>query len=155
MAKDLMQHVITRVPEIAETTQVVAARRRVSRSRKARGSHFSQPPLWWLADHRFNKSIPARSRVLLWLWYATHEGRAEVRFTNEVAEALGISKQHKSDVLNALEAEKMAVLFKENSKTVWVKLCLPGRTANERYTRLEDAEVRWPDASHETMSILP
>lgn len=91
--------------------------------------------------------IGARERVLLWLWYATFQGEVEVRFTNRIAAALGLTKNNKSIVLRQLEAGKFIECSGEGNETVWVKMLKALRVKRADYHLLEEAEWRHPGKS--------
>jgi hypothetical protein len=97
------------------------ARARVRRSDKL----FAAVPLDWLTDRRWDRNIPAKFRLYLYLWIKTHRGQREVSLTNAMAADIGLVRQDKARWLAVLEKQGQICVNRQGRETLVITL-VPG-----------------------------
>jgi hypothetical protein len=87
---------------------------RLARSKSA----FAIVPFDWLTDRKWDGVFAARVRLYLYLQYKSRRGAVPVRFTNAMAEEIGLARQNKMREIHWLVTQGLVTVIDADGATV-------------------------------------
>jgi hypothetical protein len=92
---------------------------------------FAPVPLEELTDRSWDWMFPARVRLYLYLRIKSRRGAQTVRFTNEMAAAIGLPKQNKMRELRLLEKRGLVACARHGNRTPIVSVLMSPLIRND------------------------